>query len=209
MAAAEYQEWSTRTIKPGFEYKLPEVRVDLYSLKEEELEEAINATNKDSVVKFLAVDLGLSGTYAEEICLRARIDKNKEPKKATDEERKGILETIKAIMETKPNPVVFLKNSEITDAVPFELEIYSGLEKRYFESYGEAIEFASPKEKISETQARINNIKRIISEQEAKMAEMEKEAEESRRKGELIYENYAKVKSALSKGKYGKISVEL
>ena len=38
---------------------------------------------------------------------------------------------------------------------------------------------------------------------------MEKESEESRRKGELIYENYAKVKSALSKGKYGKVSIEL
>jgi len=49
----------------------------------------------------------------------------------------------------------------------------------------------------------------IISEQEARIAEMEKESEESRRKGELIYENYAKVKSALSKGKYGKVSIEL
>ena len=78
-----------------------------------------------------------------------------------------------------------------------------------FEMYSSVVEFAFPKEEVSETQSRINNVKRIISEQEARIAEMEKESEESRRKGELIYENYAKVKSALSKGKYGKVSIEL
>jgi len=209
LAAAEHQQWSTRTIKPGFVYKTPEAKTDIYNLKKEAFEEAIKQTNKESIVKFLAVDLGLSGVYGEEACLRAGVDKNKKPSEAADKEKDAVFEAIKGLIEEKPNPAAVLRGTEIVDAVPFELNVYSGLEKKPFEIYSSAVEFAFPKGEVSETQSRINNIKRIISEQEEKIARMETDAEINRKKGELIYENYAKVKSALSKGKYGKVSIEL
>jgi len=59
VAAAEYQKWAARTIRPNEEYKWPAKEFNFLELKLNDLKQMFSKTNKESVVKALAIELGL------------------------------------------------------------------------------------------------------------------------------------------------------
>ncbi|MCW1311355.1 MAG: NFACT RNA binding domain-containing protein [Candidatus Rehaiarchaeum fermentans] len=63
---------------------------------EEEMRKALENSNKSTLVKMLATDLRLGGIYAEEICKRAKIEKNKKP---TKEDAGILIKTYKELLE--------------------------------------------------------------------------------------------------------------
>ena len=77
--ALQFVDFSTRSIRPKIKYEHPKMEYDIFKLKKENLQELFKKTGKDALVTCLAVDLGLGGIYSEEICLLAKIDKNKKP----------------------------------------------------------------------------------------------------------------------------------
>ncbi|MBI2574321.1 NFACT family protein [Candidatus Woesearchaeota archaeon] len=69
IGAAERQVWSDRKIVPGSIYSFPTKKYSFYDAGHEALLGMFHSSDRDSVVKSLAMDLGLGGIYAEEACL--------------------------------------------------------------------------------------------------------------------------------------------
>ncbi len=188
------QKWSNREIKKGNKYIYPERKYNIFKIKEKELNELIEKSNKDSIVKALAVDLGIGGVYAEELCLLAKINKKK--KELNDKEIKKLYEKLKKLTNKKPEPGIYENN----DMVPFKLEQFKKLKFEKFKTFNEAInEKYGKKEDIATTKhdLKIDKVLRILEEQKNKIKELEKKAKENTRKGELIYEKYQLVDSII------------
>ncbi|MBS3103207.1 NFACT family protein [Candidatus Woesearchaeota archaeon] len=199
--ALQFVDFSTRSIRPKIKYEHPKMEYDIFKLKKENLQELFKKTGKDALVTCLAVDLGLGGIYSEEICLLAKIDKNKKPQDIRNADK--IADSIKKITGKKIKPVIYYENSEAVDAVPFEMEFYRNLEKKEFGTFNEALDYYfSKEEKIQKKPAKydkdIESIKRIIEEQRQTIESMKKSENEDREKAELIYNNYKLVEEILT-----------
>ncbi|MFP4112712.1 MAG: NFACT family protein [Candidatus Woesearchaeota archaeon] len=196
LSPLENQNWKERTIRGGVEYSVPEK--ELSELKED-LDKPL--------VKFLATEMNLGGTIAEEVCLRTGIDKSS--KKLSEENIKRLNSEIDALKEEKPKGFSYYrKNSDkkdLVDVMPFEMQKYNEHEKIEHESFNKALD-------SSLTEARIEKVKEankktigtksrkfenIIKAQEKQFEKLEKKIEESSKKGELIYNNYNSVKEIL------------
>jgi predicted ribosome quality control (RQC) complex YloA/Tae2 family protein len=185
--------------KPGEIYKLPKPQINPFELKAEDLE-AIDDDRE--VVKVLATRLSVGGQYAEEICLRAGIDKTKNFKSLQKEEIDSIIEAVKSIFEPISRGEfvshVVMEDGDYVDVLPVELKSYEDYDKKYFESFNEAldeyysvkiIQEAEKEEKESKILAKIK--KRLEDQLEAK-EKFERDMEYYKRVGDFIYENYIK-----------------
>jgi len=73
---ASVQTWKDRTIKQGETYCYPPKGFNLLTLNQTVLHTYLNKYPHHEVVRLIAT-IGFGGTYAEEICIRAKIQKNK------------------------------------------------------------------------------------------------------------------------------------
>jgi len=194
------QAWSSRIIKAGHEYVFPPSKADLFILKEEEFGKIISASSRDSIVKTLAIDLGLGGIYSEEILKRAEVAKETPSTKLAKTDISKIYSQIHKIKGEKSAPRAHFKDGVLQDIVPIEMHIYDGHEFQNYSSFNEAIALWSSKfEKPKNENGRAMKLRRIAYEQEKNAQELEAAVVEETRKGELIYENYAIVKEILEK----------
>ncbi len=195
LAATEYRKYSTRTIRPKAEYSHPAKEHNFLKASHKSVFEMFDKSNKDSVVKALAIDLGLGGLYAEECCLLADIDKNKKPKEADEKEIAKLFDAFGDVKNRKIEPCLVYENNLLIDAVPFDMLFYKDKKKEKAESFSAALEVIvgqiTPKKLkyLSE----IEKIRKIIKEQEENTIKLEQEAKEASRIGEMIYENYGVV----------------
>ena len=206
IGAAESQSWKDRTVRPGFAYSLPPAFAGFAALSEEQFLSAVLSSEKDSVVKALAVDLGLSGAYAEELCTAASIDKAKSPALLSPGELKELYSALQKLLSRKPEPIAILDSSgRVAVAFPFKVAASAGLETKPFQSFSQAVEsvmvsrlessISSSRE--SSSSKRIKEVEFTIGQQKAAIGEMEKAAKENTRAAELIYEHYLAVKQVL------------
>lgn len=196
------QIWSSRKIKVGEEYLFPPSKADLFEINSNEFKELIIKSSRDSIVKTLAIDLGIGGVYAEEILKRAELSKTLLPSKLSANELLSIYKEIQNLKMEESLPRVYSKEGLIVDVVPIKMRIYEGIESKPYSSFNEALDsFFSkaefgPKEK---GKTRIEKLKTIIEEQEKNIQKFEAEMWGETRKGELAYENYALIKELLEK----------
>jgi len=186
-----------RVVRGGIDYK-PLIReYNALDMKEDELIELFAKSDKESVVKILALDLGFGGIYSEEICILAGIDKDS--KDLSVDEIKKIHKTIKKIKEANINPILIQK-----DIYPFQLKSLDkgeGLDNSFSRSVGNRLidRFSSEKiESEKKTQNKsLKKIESIVDKQKKQIDTLEKDAEVLQKKGELIYENYATLEELL------------
>ncbi|MBC8501433.1 MAG: NFACT family protein [DPANN group archaeon] len=199
MSALESHKWKDRTVRGGIKYEYPPVQVDTLSLKEEEFADIIKKSDKDSIVKTLAVDFGLGGTYAEELCLLSKVEKTK--KKITRKEVKQLYKCLRALLSKNIKANIVGK-----EILPFKLKLFEKEEKKFFNSFNEAID-SKFSEKITADQKKVVEDKKseelekarlIIKQQEEMIEGLERSSEENKRKGEFIYENYEQIKNILT-----------
>ena len=193
------QVWKDRTVKQGETYKYPPASsIDIFNVSEKDFIDVIKKSDKDSIVKTLAMDIGLGGLYAEEICLRADIDKTKKALKDPDMSR--IFNEIKkmARLDIKAN---VMKD----EAVPFDMVQFRDKEPQPAESFNEALDkyyagFIDEEEddaKEEEFRKRMKELQAILKSQEMQLAEFENMSKFSKEKGDLIYSNYTLIKEVL------------
>lgn len=201
------QKFKEREIMPGKEYSYPKREHNLFDMDEDEFREMLRKSGQESIVKALASDLGIGGTYSEEICLVSRTDKSRKPDSLSEKESKALFRSLKDILSRDPEPQVVKKEQEVIDIVPFALETYKdkGLEMQKTETYNKAFdavltEHIAVKEKAETEKVRSRELERIknsIEIQEKNIIKQGKDAEENQRKGEAVYENYAMMKDVL------------
>ncbi|MBL7100446.1 MAG: NFACT family protein [Nanoarchaeota archaeon] len=183
------QEWKDRRVKPKVTYVYPP-RIKYIPLEAKETD--LKKLGKENLVKTLAIDFGLGGSYAEEICLRAGVDKNKT--KLSKEEIKKIIHTFKKIKIEEPKP-----NKVGKEIYSFELKIHEEQEKKDYKTLSQALDEYF-KEEIMEDktfQKRTKKTQELIKKQKKHLEKLGKTAKEDRIKGDLIYNNYPYIKEAL------------
>ncbi|MBI1969302.1 NFACT family protein [Candidatus Woesearchaeota archaeon] len=200
----EVQKWKDREVKPRMAYLLPKQEHNPLQLQEEELP-ALHANAGKSLVKTLAVDLGLGGVYAEEFCLVAKLDKEKQT--ITTEESKRIYSLLQQLVEKKTDARVVLQNNSVLDIVPFPLEIYAAMEQKAFPSFNEALDTCLSQQQNAETKEKavkgislqLGKYEKIVEKQSEQVVSLEKRIQENQRKGELLYEHYQSIQGLLQR----------
>jgi len=190
------QRHGHRLLRGGAIYTAPPESFDTKDGSIEELTDRLLASKKDSLVKALASDLGLGGTYAEEVCVRAALDKEAKPKKAEAEQAakavKGLLDEKIAAFKTRDEVFPFSLKTRTTKADSSQrFPSFSAAIATIVPSFEENIEVAKQKTKKDKALD-------VVQQQEAQLAASVKSAEENQAKGEAIYNNYQQVDALLT-----------
>ncbi len=199
LSAVEYHKFKDRDILAKSKYIYPKRDVNIFNISLTELKKVVKESEKENIVKTLAIDLGFGGVYSEEICLRSKVDKNK--KEITSKEFSSLHSAIIKILKIESSPFIIYDKDKIKDIVPFELEVYKENDKKEFKTLSEAVDTYKSTTKIvrkSAKEKQIEKQERIIKAQEKKIKELEKKEEEDREKGELIYSKYQIIEDILN-----------
>ncbi len=191
IGALQRQIWKDRIVKNKEKYVFPTPGLNWKNLTTKKLKEIVNKSEKRNLATTLATELNMGGLLAEEICLRADVDKDIKPKEV--KEFNKLLETIKNILKLIEKTKGYIYEKEIT---PFPL---LGKEaKEIKKTYNEAIDTINPFQTVSPYKQKIAALERRILEQEEAIKSQEKKIEENSKKGELIYEKYAPLQKLLN-----------
>ncbi len=127
------RRYGTRTVSSNELYSYPLGKIDVFAATLEKFAETIHASDKENVVKAIAIDLSLGGFYAEELCYRALVDKNKILSDISDADMERLFAGFRSML-TEP-----LQPSIIGDTLAV-IEIKHTAEKRiYFTDINSAI----------------------------------------------------------------------
>ncbi len=151
-------------------------------------------------MRTLVRGLNMGGTYAEEVCLRAGINKTEPAHALVGEEIDRLhraLGEVFGLVEAYPHIVA--DGERIVDVVPAPLAVYDGLERREFGSFSEALdEFFSSEEADAEEAKPKTALERRREMQERSIQEFREREQELARLGEKIYERYGEVEAVLA-----------
>jgi predicted ribosome quality control (RQC) complex YloA/Tae2 family protein len=173
-----------------------------FKVAKEELNEALKDFGDVEVVRAIARFLGVGGVYAEEILLRANVEKTKHCSALGSSEVDAIFGSLQTLLSTlsgfKTEPhIVLAEDGTFLDAVPFKLKRYEAFRSKLYSSFNEALdEFylratAAKKAVASVADDKINQeaerLKRIIAEQEKALREDDAKAERDKCIGDAVY----------------------
>ncbi|MEM4733374.1 MAG: ribosome rescue protein RqcH [Candidatus Bathyarchaeia archaeon] len=173
-----------------------------FKVTKDELTQAIRSFGDVEVVRALARFLGVGGIYAEEILLRADVEKTKSSNGLTVSELDAIYSAlqnlISAVAACQTEPMIVLaEDGTYVDAVPFKLKRYEACNFQAYSSFNEALdefylkvtatEQAAAHIQVEKLRRETERLKRIIAEQDQALREAEVAAERERCIGDLIY----------------------
>ncbi len=196
-----FQRFSARVIKPGVKYKLPPSNINLSTMNLDTFKKIIRTSNKPDIVRTLAVNINIGGTYAEEACLNANINKTLKPTTITDESLKELYNAIQEIINKAKTitlkPRVILKGEEPIDVTPFELNYYKSNKSKEFTTFNEAIDFFYARTEKLESESKkeeIINLRKTkilnkLKQQEEYVKELKNESIKLKNKAQLIKNN--------------------
>jgi predicted ribosome quality control (RQC) complex YloA/Tae2 family protein len=199
------QHWSHRTIKTHEKYVPPPNQIDPFKINFEKFVEILKNSKAD-LVRTLAVNVNLSGTYAEEICKRANIDKNFKAKDLDEKDTKKVFTELTKILEIFNNknfkPVLVKKDEKISDVLPFEFDSYSNMNFENTDNFTRALEnFIDTKKEgkheIGEKERRFEKLHRQLLQQQESVVDLEKRIKEKKLEGDLIYLNFPQCEALL------------
>jgi len=198
----EKQVWKDRTLKKDEIYRYPKKDYDFSTVNSEQLKWLSDSLKKD-IVKIIAVELGIGGVYAEEICAVAGI--NKEKKQLTEQEAKKIVKAIEKVTNAKPEPVIISKNGKVKDVVLFPLIVYKDFEQKKIPTYNEAINkiyseqllYFEEEEKMEKYNEKVKKAEKIVEEQKKKIKELKEKYGKNQKIAEKIYHNYQLISEVL------------
>lgn len=194
IGALREEQWANRDIIVGEEYEYPEPTQD-----PREMENYVENLEDGEVVRKIASNLSLGGTYAEEICSRTGIQKDKNTTELSEEEKNRLNTEINTLIEEERSPAIYKDEHDFPiRASPFQLETYSDKGSENFEQFSEALDeyFYRRKRKQKEKkkreayQEKRQGLEAQKNQQERKIQGLRKSAEQKRADAEAIYENY-------------------
>jgi len=163
------------------------------------------------VVRALTKLLSIGGMYAEEILLRAEVDKNTLCEELEDDDLKKMFAALSEIishLETRKfEPCIIVdERGEWIDVVPIRLRRYEGFRCKKFEKFNEALDEYYAKafvergvtvvaEKVEQEIARQQ---RMLREQQEALEEARREAERVRKVGDKIYAHFHQLQAFIS-----------
>src|SRR3989442_4318759 len=141
VASMRTQSFKGRQIKAGIAYDFPPAGTNPLELDREGFRKAVRSA-KGQVVKVLASPLNLGGTYSEELCLRAGVAKDAPVATLTDADLDALftaLNNLAVAAEQERRPAVVLDAGKPIDAVPIDLLLHAGKERREVPTFHDAL----------------------------------------------------------------------
>jgi len=140
--------------------------------------------------------LNLGGTYAEELCLRAGVDKETRVKDLQDGQIDSLytaLNNIAVAIDQERRPAVILQEGRAIDATPIELWQYREMERREFPTFNEALShfltIAEPQVEVRDDIAA--KFERRIAQQRETLQKLREEAMLLEAQAVFLYGHYA------------------
>lgn len=177
--------YKDRHVRGGIPYKAPPRPINLKEHTQEELVEHALSLDLESLVKTLAIGFSLGGEYAELLCERTGLDKDKKP---TREDLETCANELQILLEEEPSP------RKTDDGV----ELFS--DEPNCETFSEALDSGDDIVISNQPKKKKKSTKEIQAQQREGLVTA---AEENQRKGELIYEHYAELQEILRRVKEG------
>ncbi|MFX0038455.1 MAG: ribosome rescue protein RqcH [Promethearchaeota archaeon] len=200
--AKKYRKFRDREILPNKEYNFPRsLEEDFLTIKKNEFITLFNDSNVE-IVRDLSRKIHISGLYSEEICHRAKIDKNIFGKDLKDDQFENLYDSFKKLRNQLlfgeiEAYIVFDTNENQISVLPFEIEIHKEKNKKHYPSFNEAVDkyfskidsetLKKPKDQKIEDQ--IKSQEKILKNQQDYLKELKTKKENYYKIGELIYAN--------------------
>lgn len=177
-----------RVLRGGAVYTPPPERFNTARASRDAIVDQLAGSTKDSIVKALAIDLGLGGMYAEEACTRAGLAKETERPKRPELER--LADAVQEMLQMEIGAVRTRGGIH-----PFPLTNEEVMER--FPSLSAAIEAQAPETIVKEAPVKKKRVD-VREQQKQALAGFQRSAEENQRKGELLYERYEEFSKLLA-----------
>jgi predicted ribosome quality control (RQC) complex YloA/Tae2 family protein len=195
IAAQFPQKFKDRNVQIGEPYVYPTPAIDPLELDRSGFGQTLRAT-KGQLVRVLATALNLGGTYAEEVCLRAAVDKETRIRDLQEPQIDSLytaLNNLAVAIEQERRPAVILEKGRAIDATPIELEQYRGMERRELPTFNEALShfltIAEPQLEIRDDVAA--KFERRIAQQQETLQKLREEAMLLEAQAVFLYGHYA------------------
>jgi len=202
----------SRTVAPGARYEFPDARFDPLAADRETFAGRFVESDTD-VVRTLATQFNFGGTWAEELCTRADVQKTLDVA-AVDEARLDRLHaTVEALgvrlRSGDLDPRVYREgpDSPRVDVTPVPMRERAGLDATPFDSFTEALDdyYTNLGEETEpagsdrpEFEAEIEKHERIIEQQRGAIESFEQQAAAERETAQSLYANYDLVDEVLT-----------
>ena len=199
------QRWAHRSIKGRERYLPPPAQINPFDLRKEKFIDLINESKAD-LVRTLAVNVNLSGIIAEEICKIADVDKSLDIKDIDNEKIDRIFNSLTGFLKRFENnkfePVLVKKDEGIIDILPFEFKSYEKVDFEKAKSFTKGLEkFIDFKKtetkKVADIDKKISKLERQLKQQQETTIKLNKEIEQKKLEGDLIYLNYQPLEGLL------------
>jgi predicted ribosome quality control (RQC) complex YloA/Tae2 family protein len=144
--ALEFKKMRDRDILHNVVLQLPPTSgKNPFKVTQTELEETLKNVGQAEVVRALARFLGIGGIYAEELLLRANVDKTKPSNTLTSDEATAVFDALQSlltpVLESNFEPKIILDNDgSFVDVVPFKLRRYEGCKSQAFPTFNGALD---------------------------------------------------------------------
>ena len=202
LALWETQQWKERVLKIGEQYVLPKKLFNIFVMAEEEFQQVLGVIG-ETVSKTIATELCVGGVYAQELCAISGIDKNKN--KLSSEELRVLFANLQFLFQRKIDARIVYENNLVKDIVPFPLKLYELLKQTAHPAFSAAIDEVLSKQffdeaavsVLSDFEKKRKRLLNIVETQKVYRSVLEKQAVDEQKKGELVYENYQKLKEIL------------
>jgi predicted ribosome quality control (RQC) complex YloA/Tae2 family protein len=184
-------------------YSHPPQRLNPFEIGAEEL--MVVVEEYGSLVKALAIPLGLGGLYSEEVCSRAGVKK--------DSSKLGVKEAkiiAKILSDLKgkalhPKPVIVYEDDQPVDVTPMKLSVYEDKETKDFPSFNAALdEFFTERiiERVEEKAEKtykdgLVTMNLRLREQARAIRRFSREIKRGKLIGDIIYENFDKAQTLI------------
>jgi predicted ribosome quality control (RQC) complex YloA/Tae2 family protein len=210
--AKNYKKMRDRDIHPGIEFQFPPssgknfLEADLDWIETQ----LIERKEKD-IVTLVSRTLNIGKLYAQEVCLLGKIDFDAKPDDISEKTIKQIISGVKKLRAVIQTENLEAKNyynektSELVDITPFPLLVYKDYKEVTQESFSIAldeyfstidVDKISSKE-LSAEQKKIKHLEEVRRKQEDHLKQMDKQADDEKEKGNLIYQYLGEVDELL------------
>jgi predicted ribosome quality control (RQC) complex YloA/Tae2 family protein len=203
IALKQVQVFRDRKIMVHKPYELPEKKLNPLMLNMVMFKRALSTSRMGNIVKALASEVGLGGKYAEEICLRAGVDKEKPLTDLTKEDYEKAYLALDAFvrkLKYKPyEPSTIYDGDNPIDYQPVPFDYYSKHKKEDKSSFNVAVDEYYTKifkqgeqeEKEKAEEVKVEKFEKIKEKQEERIEELVQESEEKRGLGEELMQKIA------------------
>ena len=204
----------SRTVAPGAPYSYPDARFNPLTVDFEGFADRMRQSDTD-VVKTLATQLNFGGTWGEELCTRAGVEKSLDIDDADEVTFERLYETVQELAERLSggdlNPRIYYEGDQRVDVTPVPMAEYADHDCDRFDTFRDALDdyfthrSLDDGEESAETgssgpdfAAEIEKKERIIQQQQGAIEDFEQQAEATRERAESLYAHYDIVDDVLT-----------